>query len=84
MQTKRAHNEKHFSSSKRNDIKDEIDRSTTGITRVLLDVSCSSCSLSDLVAWHSSRLLAIYRVFFRSSPADAKQKKTQFGLLLAQ
>ena len=42
--------------------KDELERSTTGITRALLDASCSSCSLSNLLASHASQLLSISRV----------------------
>ena len=40
--------------------KGELERSTTGITRVLLDVLWSSCSLSNILASHSS--LALSRI----------------------
>ena len=35
--------------------KDELERSITGKTRVLVDVSCSPCGLSNILACHSSR-----------------------------
>ena len=44
--------------------KDELEPSTTRITRVPLDVSCSSCNPSNLVASHSSQVLALSRVLF--------------------
>ena len=56
-------------------VKDEFERSTTGITRVLLDVSCSSCSLSNLFACHSSQLLAI-TVFHPFKPCRRQAKQT--------
>ena len=58
--------------------KDELERSTTDITRVLLDVSCSSCSLSNLLAWHSAQLLAIY-VFYSFKPCRRQARSPQFG-----
>ena len=46
---------RNTSSTAPNAIK-KLERSTAGITRVLVDVSCSSCSLSNLLASHSSQL----------------------------
>ena len=64
VQIKHAQNDEHFNSTKRNNIKDGLVRCTTGIPRLLLDVSWSSCSLSNLLASHSSQLLALFHVLF--------------------
>ena len=62
--------------------KDELERSTinTGITRVLLDVSCSSCGPSNLLAWHSSQLLATSRLLFVQA-LQTSRKTTAIWLL---
>ena len=43
VQIKHTQNEKHFFNSTKRYIEDEFQRSTTGITRVLVDASCSPC-----------------------------------------
>ena len=79
MQTKHAHNVENFNSTKRINLWDESGRSTNYVTRVRLDVSCSSYSLSNLLAWHPSQLFAIFPCSIRSSPADVKQNSRNFA-----
>ena len=50
--------------------KDEIGRSTTGITRVLVGVSCSSRSLSNLITSPSSQLSCV--LFFQAMQTSSK------------
>ena len=57
-------NGKHFTTvPNANILQDESERSpTTGVTCVLLDVSCSSCSLANRLASHSSKIYWIRRI----------------------
>ena len=81
VQPKHAQNEKHFNSAKRI-IKDELERYTTGITRVLVDVSCSSCCLSHLLASHSSQFSRVLFVqaLQTSSKTNAQSLQTSIKI----
>ena len=64
MQTKHVQNKKHSTAPNAIIKKHQLERSTAGITRVLLDVSCPSCSLFNILASHSRQLLALPRIVF--------------------